>query len=98
MGVAVGDGRIIRYSDAEVQRRGTFDGGGVLYAPPHFHAIYAEDEASIDIRTLTVVRGAMPRRALAMILEWASLHREELLQDWDLCAKKQTPRKIPPLV
>lgn len=68
------------------------------HAPPHFHAIYAEDEASIDSRTLALVRGALPRRALAMILEWAALHREELLQDWDLCATKQTPRKIPPLV
>ena len=68
------------------------------HAPPHFHARYAEDEASIDIRTLTVVRGALPRRALAMILELAFPHREELLQDWDLCATKQTPRKIPPLV
>ena len=64
----------------------------------HFHAMYAEDETSIDIRTLTVVRGALPRRALAMILEWAFLHREELLQDLDLRATKQTPRKIPMLV
>ena len=68
------------------------------HAPTHFLALYAEDEASIDIRTLTGVRRALPRRALAMILELAALHREELLQDWDLCATKQTPRKIPPLV
>ena len=68
------------------------------HAPPHFHAIYAEDEASIDIHTLTVIRGALPRRALVMILEWATLHREELLQDWKLCATKQMPKKIPPLV
>lgn len=61
-------------------------GLGFDHAPPHFHAIYAEDEASIDIRTLTVVRGAVPRRALAMILEWASLHREELLQN-GICAQ-----------
>lgn len=67
------------------------------HAPPHFHAIYAEDEALIDIRTLALIRGALPRRALALILEWAALHREELLEDWDLCATKQTPRKITPL-
>ena len=23
--------------------------------------------------------------------------RQELLEDWDLCATKQTPKKIPPL-
>ena len=27
------------------------------HAPPHFHAMYAEDEASIDIRTLLLFRG-----------------------------------------
>jgi len=36
------------------------------HAPPHFHALYAEYEVLIDIRTLEVVRGKMPRRALAL--------------------------------
>ena len=68
---------------------------GILSSPEEREL---HSSASIGIRTLTVIRGALPRRALAMILEWAALHREELLQDWDLCATKQTPRKIPPLV
>lgn len=67
------------------------------HAPPHFHALYAEFEALIDIRTLEVMRGSLPRRALALVLEWATLHREELMEDWNLCASKQTPRKIHPL-
>ncbi len=41
------------------------------HAPPHFHALYAEHEVLIDIRTLDVLEDAMPRRALALILEWA---------------------------
>jgi hypothetical protein len=67
------------------------------HAPPHFHAIYGASKASIDIRTLMVIRGSLPSRALALTLEWAALHRQELLEDWDLCATKQIPKKIPPL-
>jgi hypothetical protein len=67
------------------------------HAPPHFHAMYGADEASIEIRSLVVVRGSLPPRALALTLEWAALHREELLEDWQLCATKQMPKRIPPL-
>lgn len=67
------------------------------HAPPHFHALYAEDEALIDIRTLEVIEGRLPRRALALVLEWAAEHRAELMEDWELCARMQTPKKIEPL-
>lgn len=65
--------------------------------PPHFHALYAEYEVIVDIHTLAIMRGEMPRRALALILEWASQHRDELLEDWELCQQKKTPKKILPL-
>jgi hypothetical protein len=67
------------------------------HAPPHFHALYAEYEALIDIRTLDVMEGELPRRALALVLDWAQAHRAELIEDWDLCARNQQPRKIEPL-
>mgnify|MGYP006087370573 FL=1 len=67
------------------------------HSPPHFHALYAEHEVLIDIRTLEVMKGKMPRRALTLILEWASQHRNELIEDWDLCEKNQSPKKISPL-
>ena len=31
-------------------------------APPHFHALYGEHETLIDIRTLEVIKGGLPRR------------------------------------
>ena len=37
------------------------------HAPPNFHALYAEYEVLIDIHTLEVVHGSMPRRALALV-------------------------------
>lgn len=67
------------------------------HAPPHFHAVYAEHEALIDIRTLDVIDGQLPRRALVLVLEWAQEHRAALMEDWELCARKQSPKKIPPL-
>jgi hypothetical protein len=67
------------------------------HVPPHFHALYAEHEILININTLEVITGFMPRRALALILEWASLHRKELLEDWVLCEKNSPLKKISPL-
>jgi hypothetical protein len=32
-----------------------------------------------------------------MVLEWAQEHRAELMEDWDLCNRNQSPKKIPPL-
>ncbi|MGD0629609.1 MAG: DUF4160 domain-containing protein [Terracidiphilus sp.] len=68
------------------------------HAPPHFHALYAEFEALIDIRTFDVIRGELPGRAMALVLEWSQLHREELMRDWELCVQNQTPMRIRPLV
>ena len=67
------------------------------HAPPHFHALYGEYEALIDIRTLEVISGSLPRRALALTIEWAIEHRTELMVDWDICQAKQLPKRIPPL-
>jgi hypothetical protein len=67
------------------------------HRPPHFHAIYGEHEAVIGVDTLTVLRGALPRRALALVLEWAAFHREQLRADWELARSGQTPDPIEPL-
>ena len=67
------------------------------HAPPHFHALYAEHEALIDLRDLSVLRGSLPRRALALVLEWAAEHRNDLMEDWNLCSRLQPPKRIDPL-
>ena len=67
------------------------------HLPAHFHAEYGEDEALIEIDTLAVYRGDLPRRALALVLEWAALHRAELKQDWELARNGRSPERIAPL-
>ncbi len=51
--------------------------------PPHFHAKYNEFKASIRIKDLAVLNGSLPPKALGLVIEWASLHQDELLQNWD---------------
>lgn len=67
------------------------------HAPPHFHAEYAEFHAQIVIETLQVRVGGLPRRALALVLEWAASHQAELLENWKLCGQHHQPKRIQPL-
>ena len=50
--------------------------------PPHFHAIYGGYEVLIDIRTLAVFAGNFPPRALGLVIEWATMHQDDLLLVW----------------
>ncbi len=43
--------------------------------PPHFPAVYGEHEAVFAIDSIAVLQGALPRRAAALVLGWASDHR-----------------------
>ena len=54
------------------------------HLPPHFHVEYAEYEVQVGIANGEVINGSLPRRARAMVSEWASLHRAELEEDWRL--------------
>jgi hypothetical protein len=53
------------------------------HSPPHFHAEYGEYEAVYGIATIEVLRGHLPRRAHALVVEWTTLHRIELEENWD---------------
>jgi hypothetical protein len=65
--------------------------------PPHFHASYGEYEAVIDIQTLGVLAGHLPARSLGLVVEWAELHKQELLESWNRAWNHQVPNKIEPL-
>jgi len=67
------------------------------HAPPHFHASARGEEAVIEIATLGVLRGSLPSASMRLTLEWARLHRHELLENWRLCAANEVPNKIEPL-
>ena len=70
------------------------------HAPPHFHAAYVgqDEDTIIDIRTLQVLQaGTLKRRALGLVLDWAELHRDELLANWELARQQLPLNQIAPL-
>lgn len=67
------------------------------HPPPHFHAVYQGEEVQVDLTTLEVIQGRMSRRALALVLEWAALHRAELREAWEQASHNKPPSKIQPL-
>lgn len=67
------------------------------HSPPHFHAVYDEYEALVAIDTLAVLRGELPRRAMALVLEWAAIHRDELRSDWERARRGAVLAPIAPL-
>ncbi|HEY4611394.1 MAG TPA: DUF4160 domain-containing protein [Bacteroidota bacterium] len=67
------------------------------HSPPHFHAEYAEHEVLFRIDTFEVHSGNLPNRARALVLEWASLHRDELLENWELARQGLPLKDITPL-
>ena len=70
------------------------------HAPAHFHVAYVgqEDDAIIAIDPLEVMQpGTLKRRALGLVLDWAELHRDELLANWELARQGKPLNNIAPL-
>jgi hypothetical protein len=65
--------------------------------PPHFHARYGKEKIAIEINSLRILEGKFPPRALGLVIEWASQHKDELLHVWELAKNKQPLQKIEPL-
>lgn len=66
------------------------------HQPPHFHARYAGQEIQVAIADGRV-NGHFPPRARALVVEWWSLHRDELAANWHLIADGKEPKRIAPL-
>ena len=65
--------------------------------PPHFHAFYGDEQALIEIDSLSVFAGRLPPRVLGLVIEWATLHRQELLDDWHRGRTNESLLRIEPL-
>jgi len=50
--------------------------------PPHFHAHHGDARARLRIDPLGLLDGDLPPRTLVIVVEWAKLHRDELLENW----------------
>jgi hypothetical protein len=66
--------------------------------PPHFHAVYNEHKASIEIETLGIIEGKLPSRVFSLVVEWAQDHKQELLDNWNNLQTTGKYEKLKPLV
>jgi hypothetical protein len=66
--------------------------------PPHFHVRYGEYRASISVTNFSILEGSLPPRILGLVIEWAGLHKEELIGNWDMLQNSGAYTKIDPLV
>jgi hypothetical protein len=48
---------------------------------PHFHARYNEFKAQIGIEDLKIIDGELPPRVSGLVIERASQHKSELMQN-----------------
>ncbi len=67
------------------------------HAPPHFHAKYAGEEAIIGINDIKLISGQLSPRALGLVIEWASLHQDELKENWEIGEHYESFKEIAPL-
>lgn len=68
------------------------------HIPAHFHAEYNGITALIDIQEVKVFKGMLPKRQLKLVLAWAELHKDELMQNWELARNHKPLYRIAPLV
>ncbi|MFY7890154.1 MAG: DUF4160 domain-containing protein [Spirosomataceae bacterium] len=65
--------------------------------PPHFHAQYGDLKAVIAIKDFALLEGKLPAKTLGLVIEWAVLHQEELMNNWNLMQESKPMLKIAPL-
>ena len=68
--------------------------GNKHYRMPHIHAKQAEFEASFNTAEGDILSGELLRKKLHLGLAWVELHRDELMADWKLVVRGESPYKI----
>lgn len=67
------------------------------HPPPHFHVRYNQQKAIIEIETLSIIQGKLTPRILGLVIEWAAIHKAELLANWQRARQQNPLEKIEPL-
>lgn len=66
------------------------------HSPPHFHAIYGEHEATVEIANGEVL-GSLLARALRHVQDWRMLHVSDLQDAWSLAQDRRPLLNLAPL-
>lgn len=62
---------------------------GSDHRPPHFHVVGPDDEAMVEIETLDIIAGSIPRSVRKAVMDWARSNREAIVAEWN----RQNPDK-----
>jgi hypothetical protein len=62
---------------------------------PHFHVYYSEHLASFVITPPGLLEGSLPRAQMRLVLAWAELYHNEIVEDWQLVQAGLPPKRIP---
>lgn len=62
--------------------------------PPHFHAVYNEFSAQIEIGSGKIMAGSLPLKARVLTEEWRIIHLDELTQNWELMVRSKPMNPI----
>lgn len=64
---------------------------------PHFHARHAGAEAKVRFDEVEVMESSLDVRQLRLVLAWAELHRDELMENWRRASVGEKLMEIEPL-
>jgi hypothetical protein len=64
------------------------------HPPPHFHALFAEHRISVEIETLAILNGSLPKAKERAVLEWAREPQDELRIAWNRVSNDMPPGRI----
>ena len=64
---------------------------------PHIHVKYQEQETVIAIPHGEVLEGKLKPNKLKLVQAWIEIHKEDLMADWEMAVKGQSPFNIEPL-
>ena len=67
------------------------------HPPAHIHIQYGGVNAIVDIEKLTVSQGSLPTRVRQQVIQWATIHQQELRIAWAQRRNIGALRRIPPL-
>jgi hypothetical protein len=67
------------------------------HPPTHFHAIYAEHEALVEIETGAIHQGHLPQTAHDLVNRWRMIHLQELRDTWERARQQRPLLPIAPL-
>ena len=64
------------------------------HPPSHFHAVFAEFVAQIQIDPPLILRGSLPPSKLEAVVAFASKNRDALMRTWAALAEGRKPEKL----